>query len=155
MLFAHLPAGYLIADRMSMGRTNRRVLMATGLVASVLPDFDMFWFHFVNGRQNVHHEFLFHWPLFWMALAVIAWPFRSRLPKGIIPVALASVMLHLLLDSIAGHIMWLAPFSDWTLNLVEVPARYDWWVWSFMTHWVFAAELAIIFAAAVTFLRRK
>lgn len=89
------------------------------MFAAVLPDLDMFWFHFVNDCQNLHHDFVFHWPLFWMALA--------------------SLLLHLALD----RVMWLAPFSDQTVSLIEIPARHDWWVWSFMRHWLFAVEIAM------------
>ena len=49
-------------------------------------------------------------------------------------------------DSIAAEIYWLAPFPDFHLNAVRVPARYDWWVWNFILHWTFAIEIAICLA---------
>lgn len=147
MLIAHLPAGYLLADRMATG-PRRRALIATGLIASVLPDTDLLWFYLVNGRQTLHHDFIFHWPLLWLALAAPLWlAFRSARP--FVAVALACLMLHMALDSVAGGIAWLAPFSNRTLTLVEVPATRDWWVWSFVLHWTFAIELAITLCAAV------
>ncbi|MDH2328726.1 metal-dependent hydrolase [Cereibacter sp. SYSU M97828] len=154
MLIAHLPAGYLLADGLSRGRRDRGALIAAGTVSAILPDLDMFWFHLVNGRQNLHHDFLFHWPLFWVALACPLWLMTRGTARACVAVALASLLLHMALDSVAGHIRWLAPFSDWTLNLIEIPARYDWWVWTFMHHWLFAVEVAIVIWAALRAMKK-
>lgn len=108
--------------------------------------------------DGLHHDFLFHWPLFWSALALVLWlPARIagwRTAQRCIGVGLVSLLLHMVLDSIAGHVKWLAPFSDRAVNLVEIPASYDWWVWSFTHHWLFVVELAIVLCAAITFRRR-
>lgn len=159
MLIAHLPAGYLIGKRLGRGHPAATGLIATGLVASVLPDLDLVWFYLVNDRQNLHHEFVFHWPLFWVALALIL----SLISKGLgwrqafpfIGVALASLLLHMVLDSVAAGIGWLMPFSDAQINLVVVPARYDWWVQSFVLHWTFLLELAICGWTAFVFARNR
>ncbi|MBI1650545.1 metal-dependent hydrolase [Hyphomicrobium sulfonivorans] len=152
MFIAHLPAGYLLSDRLSQNRSNRRSLMAVGLFASGLPDFDLLWFYFVDGRNTPHHAFVFHWPLFWIGLAATAWILARllhwRSAEPYIFVALACLLLHMVLDSVAAEIHWLKPFSDFQLNLVKVPAGYSWWVWNFILHWTFIVELAITFAAA-------
>lgn len=154
MFIAHLPAGYLLARRMGRGHPQRTALIATGLVASILPDTDLLWFHLVDQRQTPHHAYMFHWPLFWVAGAALAWGgarlLKWRSVEPFIWVALAAVLLHMALDSVAAEIGWFRPFSDHGLNLVQVPARYDWWVWSFVLHWTFLAELAIVLAAGVT-----
>lgn len=49
-------------------------------------------------------------------------------------------------DSIAAEIYWLAPFPDFHLNAVHVPARYDWRVWNFLLPWTFIIEIAICLA---------
>lgn len=157
MFIAHLPAGYLLTRRMAAGQRNRRALMAVGLAASVLPDLDLIWFYLVDNRQSVHHAYLFHWPLFWVALAGLALG-AARLAQicGAAPciaVALAALLLHMALDSIAAGIAWAAPFSDLEVNLVQVPARHGWWVWNFVLHWTFALELAILAAAGVALWR--
>lgn len=144
MLIAHVPAGYLLIHRLAVGW---RGLLSASLAASVLPDVDLLWFYFVNARQNVHHDFVFHWPLFWLALGALGWglcrvmAWRRAIP--FLGAALLALMLHMALDSVAAEIAWLAPFSDRTWGLVEVPARHDWWVWSFILHWTFALELTI------------
>lgn len=158
MFIAHLPVGYLLADRLARGRPDRRGLIATGLVASVLPDLDLVWFYLVNDRQNPHHDFLFHWPLFWVAVAALAsLPAMLSGRRRLLPfigVALACLSLHMVLDSIAAEIAWFAPFSDRRLELVTVPARYDGWVWNFILHWTFVLEVVICGAAAAVFVRR-
>ena len=147
MFIAHLPAGYLLTHRLTRGRQRRR-LMAVRLVAAVLPDTDLLWFYLVNDRQNLHHDFLFHGPLFWVAVAALVWILGRlagwRDSGAIAGVALASLLLHMVLDSVVAEIAWLAPFSDRTFGLMEVPARHDWWVWNFILHWSFGLELAIV-----------
>ena len=154
MFIAHLPAGYLLARWLSRDQPHRKALIATGLVASVLPDTDLLWFYLVDQRQTVHHSYVFHWPLFWVACAACAWAVArimnwTRL-YPFIRVALACLLLHMVLDSVAAEILWLQPFAGYEVNLVKVPARYDWWVWSFVLHWTFLLELAIVLAAAIT-----
>ena len=58
-------------------------------------------------------------------------------------------MLHLVLDSIAGSVRWLAPFSQHETTLVTIPPGPHGWIRSFVTHWTFGVELAICLAAAV------
>ncbi|HEX8213828.1 MAG TPA: metal-dependent hydrolase [Longimicrobium sp.] len=67
----------------------------------------------------------------WLALAIL----------GI------NVLLHLVLDTVAGGIRWLSPFSDVELALTTVRARYDPWVLNFVLHRTFALELALVVAA--------
>jgi inner membrane protein len=159
MLIAHLPAGYLLTTAIQdrLGDRSRAVL-ATGLVASVLPDLDLLWFYFADGRQTMHHEFVTHAPLVWVAVAAVAWAvahsLRIRGAGVLIGVALANLLLHCALDSVVGRIRWLWPLSDLETTLITIPARYDWWVWSFVLHPYFLLELAIIAAAGVVLWRR-
>jgi inner membrane protein len=157
MFVAHIPAGYLLSRYLGRGHADRKALILTGVVASVLPDTDLLWFYLVDQRQTVHHSYVFHWPLFWVACAACAWAVARILDRPrlypFIRVALACLLLHMVLDSIAAEILWLKPFAPYEVNLVEVPARYDWWVWSFVLHWTFLLELAIVLAAAITLWR--
>jgi inner membrane protein len=73
MFVAHIPAGYLLSRYLSRGHPDRKALILTGVVASVLPDTDLLWFYLVDNRQRVHHSYVFHWPLFWVACAACAW----------------------------------------------------------------------------------
>lgn len=146
MIVAHLPAGYLLARRWS------GPVAAAALLGSVLPDLDMAWFHLVDGRAVHHHRYLTHVPGFWAALggvvALALWALGRERALACCGALLAGVALHLALDWPVGGLMWLWPLDDRLFALVTVPARFDWWVWSFVLHWSFAAEVAIVLAAA-------
>lgn len=156
MFIAHLPAGYL-ATRFILRRHPapgplRRRLMALGMAASVLPDLDLLWFYFVDERRQVHHAYLPHLPLFCLAVfGVAALVLRlrgaGRTAWLAMMVLAVNVMLHQVLDTVAGGIRWLWPFSRAELVLAHVPARHDAWVLNFVLHWSFGLELVILAAA--------
>ena len=60
-----------------------------------------------------------------------------------------------MLDSVAGSVRWLAPFSDRETTLVEVPATHALWIVSFVTHWTFAVEIGLVVAAVVVWALRR
>jgi inner membrane protein len=152
MLTAHLPSGYIAGRMVPKGVA---MAMPVALVASVLPDADMIWFHFVDDGAIHHHRDWVHVPAFWLAVAALALPllaWRGYLKTGL--VFLGVILLHLLLDSISGGILWGAPFDDTLYALVEVPATFSHWVISFMLHWTILAELAIWVWAVVLWRQR-
>lgn len=159
MLIAHLPAGYLLtrrtAPRLAKGRANPRRLVAVGLTGSVLPDIDLLYFYLADGRQTLHHDYWTHIPAFWPAatliIALLMMLARVAVPWRGIAVFLSAIFLHLTLDSVAGGITWGWPVSQQRFSLIEVPARFDWWVWSFVLHWSFLFEIAICLWAAREF----
>ena len=174
MFIAHLPAGYLLTqallghrpeekggrEKVCEERTRRtRRLLAVGLFFSVAPDLDLFWFYLGSDRLAPHHQYVTHWPLFWLALAagagVLTLVLKKPAWRAYLFVALANVMLHLVLDSVAAEIYWLAPFSSWHLNLAAVPAVHSWWVWNFVLHWTFALEICLCLAALLLFIRSR
>jgi inner membrane protein len=147
MLTAHLPAGYCLSRL--IGTTGRGAVAVT-LIFSVLPDFDLIWFYWVDGRSIHHHRYWVHIPAFWLIAgalaAVLFWRTRFR---HLVFIALAAILLHLVLDSLVGGILWLAPFDDTLYHLVEVqPGGYH-WLLTFVLHWTFLAEIAIWMAAFV------
>jgi inner membrane protein len=152
MLTAHLPSGYVLA-RLLPRRIPYR--MPAALIGSVFPDLDMIWFHLIDDRAFHHHRYWVHIPAFWAAVAAVSLPIAWRL--GYLRIALvffAAILMHLILDTIGGGIMWGAPFSDHLHELVTVPARYGHWVTNFLLHWTFLAELAIWIAALTLWLTR-
>ena len=154
MFVGHMPAGYILTSAMR-GRAPswNKALMATGLVASILPDADLLWFYMVDQRQTVHHAYITHTPAFWLGVAAAAltvcWVMKWRVGPLFVGVALANVLLHLALDSIAAEVYWLWPFPVLPVNIVHIPAHYGWWVWNFVLHWTFALELIVILVAVV------
>ena len=159
MLIAHLPAGYLLArrivPRLATAPAEARRLMAVGLAASVFADIDLVYFYLIDGRQTLHHDYWTHIPAFWpaamLAAAALLWLARMGIPWREFLVFLAGVILHLALDTPTGGILWGWPVSLYRFLLVEIPARFDWWVWNFVLHWTFLIELAITGWAAHEF----
>lgn len=164
MFIAHLPAGYLatrsILDRQPVPVPLRRRLLALGMMASVLPDLDLLWFYLVSDRRQVHHAYLPHLPLAWIpvfaAAALVLWMRRASRPAwlGMLVVAV-NILLHQVLDTTAGGIRWLWPFSDAEFVLSHVEARYDPWYLNFILHWTFALEVAIVATALWVRLRNR
>ncbi|MDF3607497.1 metal-dependent hydrolase [Paracoccus sp. DMF-8] len=141
MILAHLPSGYL------SGRDRRR---AAVMIGSVAPDRDMPWFWLVDQGQPHHHRFWPHIPAIWALIALAALPLTHWLAHSWLPAVagfLAAILMHLVLDTWNGGIMWLLPWSNHLHELFTVPATRSHWVLSFMLHPSFLAEVAIIMAA--------
>jgi inner membrane protein len=155
MFIAHFPAGYLLTRRIVPHRSPR--LLALGLTASVLPDLDLVRFYAIDQRRVLHHAYWTHQPLWWALLALL-WFAAARLLRShawVLPgvVLFGNVFAHLVLDTVVGHIPWLAPFSEGSFALVSVPAGHAWWVSNFLLHWTFLLEIAITAWAAWEILR--
>jgi hypothetical protein len=111
VFIAHLPAGYLATTALLHGRqlapAARRRLLRLGLAASVLPDLDLLYFYLVDGRRHVHHAYLPHLPLAWVAAlgatAAVLWRRRATsAARAALVVLGANVLLHLVLDTVAA-----------------------------------------------------
>lgn len=154
MLTAHLPSGYVLARAL---RANTRVIMGAALLGAVAPDFDMLWFHFVDHKAFHHHHYWVHIPAFWAGVSLVLLPLIAIFKRAALAPALvflAAIFLHLILDSLVGEIAWLWPVSRELYALFEVPATRSHWVWSFIFHWSFGAELAIWATATWLWLHR-
>lgn len=159
MITAHLPSGYIFARTVQ----SPHAVYPFALLGAVLPDFDMFWFHLVDMKAFHHHKYWVHAPGFWLPIAVIVLLLLSRFIRHrtrfpvmqAATIFFAAVFLHLILDSLAGSIMWLWPLSDTLYVVTEVLARYSNWVVSFLLHWTFTAELLIWGIAIYLFLKRN
>jgi inner membrane protein len=154
MITAHLPAGYVT------GRVFARSgpILWAAVLGGLLPDLDLIRFYLIDDRAVHHHHYWVHIPAFWVALAVILLPLaRSRGPcrSRAARAFFASILVHLLLDTVAGNIKWLWPLSDRFIHLVTVPAVHSHWVLNFILHPVFLAELAIWALALFLWGRRQ
>ncbi len=169
MFIAHLPAAYLLtnaitrySNRNAVSVKTRRsalLLLITGLIASVFPDLDLIYFYLVDGRQNNHHIYWTHVPVFWIlftatALIFLKWINATRYEVYVWVFSL-NIMLHLLLDTIVGGILWFYPVSMEMIQVIEVPAVYNWWVANFLWHWTFLFELVILYLAMLAYANRN
>ncbi|MCO6181039.1 metal-dependent hydrolase [Ciceribacter sp. RN22] len=167
MLIAHFPAGYLLAKGVSFGRRPGRVLFFGIVAGSILPDLDMVYFHLIDNGRTHHHAYISHWPIVWVLLIVLGFGFwawgRYRATvvgkREAVATAMAGLgiggLLHMLLDTVAAPLMWLAPFSAQWFEIVSVPPRHSNWVFSFVLHWTFVLELAICLGALLVFFRSR
>jgi inner membrane protein len=155
VIVAHLPAGYLTARAAG---ARRGAVMSAALVGSVLPDFDLIWFYLVDHRSVLHHRYWVHIPAFWIVVAVAALPVVWRFARGGFAMAamfFAAVLIHLVLDTPVGGIMWLWPFDDHLYRLAEVQQSERHWIATFMMHPSFLAEVAIIALAAFLLINER
>ena len=157
MFIAHAPAGYVLTSFLLKSYSDEfsakvfKRLFYVGIIASVFPDLDLFYFYFIDRRQHLHHSYWIHIPFYWLLIvvcwAVATYSFKSKgmfVAGGIVG---ANIFLHLVLDTVTGKIRWFYPFSRYDVVLVNVPARYGWWVWNFLLHWTFMLEGLVLLSA--------
>lgn len=162
MFIGHLPAGYLLTEKLQK-HLKLKGYVALGLIASVVPDFDLFYFYLFDERANFHHSYWTHIPFYWLLIAIftalVLMIFKQRRYFGAALIFFSNIFLHLFLDTIVGKIEWLSPFNETSFAFFEVPARYNWWVWNFVFHWTFLFEIVIVvwalYHAYVLFSRKK
>jgi len=161
MFLAHMPAGYLasklLVTQFRLDSTKTKWLLCLGLLGSIFPDLDMFYFYLIDNRQHSHHSYWTHIPFYWLCLLVICYAiaafFRSRFLIAAVTVFIGCILLHLSLDSFAGGgIKWLYPFDNTYISIFSVPAQPNrYWVWNYFLHWTALVELTIISIATITF----
>lgn len=156
MLTAHLPSGYVLARASRLDPRRVPLLLTAALVGAVLPDFDILWFHFVDHASTHHHRYWPHIPLVWLGLALVTlptvWRTRYRLTALVF---FSAIFLHLVLDTLAGGILWLWPFDTRLLSLVTIPPTRSNWILSFVFHWTFLLEIAIWLVALFLWFGRR
>ncbi|MFV0383565.1 metal-dependent hydrolase [Paracoccus sp. (in: a-proteobacteria)] len=152
MLTAHLPSGYCLGKLSGL----HGLAFSAAIAGAVLPDADILFFYFVDHKAIHHHRYWVHVPFFWAVVASVALPLLWRSRHR--PAALAffaAIFMHLILDSIGGGIMWLAPFNNELSGFVTVPPRYSNWVLSFLLHWTIVFEFLIWAGAACIFAKGR
>jgi len=155
MFLAHIPIG-LALGRLISKRQLTLPVIAISMLGAILPDLDLIRFYIFDNHQRHHHDYWTHIPAIWGSI-VFGWFLLAKLlkrPFGVLPlVFFAAVFSHLILDTMAGAIEWLWPFSDEGFSLVTVPATHSKWYLSFLTHWTFAAEIIVsILSLCVAFI---
>lgn len=162
MFIAHAPAGYIVAkfaERLiSRDKSETKLILAYGIIFSILPDLDMIYFYTIDNRQNLHHSYWTHIPIFWICCSLfvilISIISGSRVVYLCGLMLMLSTMVHLILDSVVGGILWLYPISSTAYTLIDVPAQFGHWILNFVLHWSFLLELGILALAVIVFFRR-
>jgi inner membrane protein len=163
MFIAHLPAGYLTAQLVPEAKRTKAVT-ACALVGSVLPDLDLIYFylpleHGGGGRQIGHHHYWSHTPFWWLLMAGVVFGglllLNARRPLLPMTMLFGNALVHHLLDTPMGGIRWQWPLSSALIEWVDVPARYEHWILSFVLHESFLIELALVGTAVLVWWRRR
>ena len=160
MFLAHMPAGYIVSkallSQFREERSKAKWLMCLGLLGSVFPDLDMFYFYLIDKQQHQHHSYWTHIPFYWIALLGISYLaaaiYKSRTIVVTSTIFITCVLLHLALDSFAGGgIKWFHPFDHTYLRIFSIPAQNRYWIWNYLLHWTALIEFLIILIASLTF----
>lgn len=125
MIFpAHLVGGYLaikIANKINpnLGLLNNGLII-TGLVGSVLPDVDLFFFK----NLKDHHNSWFHAPLFWVSvyatITIFSLITKNQTIMSYSTALIIGVLVHIFLDWFSARttgIKFLYPFSEKMFSL--------------------------------------
>jgi inner membrane protein len=163
MIIGHLPIGYLTtklaASKWKVSGGNIKFFMASGIIGSIAPDFDMLYFYLFDHRQHHHHTYWTHIPLFWVSMLVTLFiSIRILDNKALTPIWAifgTNVFLHLFADTIVGDIWWLSPMVDKPYALFTVPAIYHPWWLNFIFHWSFFVEILIFASAGYAWWNKK
>lgn len=155
MIVGHLPSGYILGRVLRVGTP---ALMFACVLGAIFPDFDLLFFYLVDNRGFHHHKYWVHAPGFWLIVSGVVVPvllFTARKYLALFGAFAAGNFLHVLLDSIAGGIMWAWPFSTDLMSLVTVQPTHSHFVLSFMAHWTFWLELVLWVIALTLCLQRR
>lgn len=170
LLPGHLAAGYLVSKALiqvgafPLSAQEYNVAIATGMIASVIPDLDLIYFFFKNKsaklQDDTSHRTLYsHAPFLWALVGILIYMFAST---EVIKVSGLALWLgswsHFLGDSIEYGIMWLWPFSSKQLSIRRISnkgpeekafVRFYWkFFWGiYVRNWTFWIELGVIASA--------
>ena len=152
MIIAHLPAGYVLTRVLQKHNHTRRFLFL-GLVASILPDFDLTYYYFLDTAPTSHRLYYTHLPMLWLAIMILVAPIVLWLKNPSIKLALtiffSNIFMHLCLDTVPAKVYWLRPFIDEGYQLMTIPLQYQGhWVLNYMLSTVFIIEIVICICAA-------
>ncbi|MGH1464907.1 MAG: metal-dependent hydrolase [Cognatishimia sp.] len=150
MLIGHLPSGYIAACTCEKF-TSSRTFFVGMVLGAFLPDIDMLWFHFVDHGAVHHHEYITHRPIVWLAVLTIGFILQRKFLLGL---GLGGI-LHMLLDTLAGAIVWGWPLATEPNTLVIVQATHDHWIKSFLWHWTFKVEIVVTLSGLGLFVFRR
>lgn len=162
MFIAHLPSGYLLAKCLKkkvITFKSWKLIFFSAILGGVFPDFDLLYFYFIDNRQNNHHTYMTHIPLYWLIMFPLVSTLLVFLKNNIYLVSwlvfVLGVFVHLILDTVTGGILWYYPLDMHYFSFTTVDEKYNWWVLNFIFHWTFFLEITILFAAIAVYIRAR
>ncbi len=155
MLIGHLPVGYFLTSYLIKKNhlPLNKVWLGLGLVASVLPDFDIIYPILFNDSLGSHRYFFTYIPLFWLALWLGAWAgykiFKRVWLRWAILIIFVNVFAHLLLDTVFVGVRWFWPIYQGLVGIYNVGFTGGFLVDNYFHHWFWYLEIALWLAAIV------
>jgi len=153
MLIAHIPSGYIVAKAF---KQEKKPIVISSLIFSMWPDLGLVYFYLFDS-SIIHRHFFPHLPIIMASAFLVTLPlyYMKFFEKMKIYYVLFFVnwLVHMILDSFTERIFWLYPLSNHGFQLIEIPAVFSHWIISFVLHWSFVVELAIVSFALILFLR--
>ena len=156
MIFGHLPAGYIMSNILwetSDKKTSfYKTFLFWGMFGAIAPDTDLLYSLLID--HAYHHSYITHFPIFWISLLLIAllWLRIDKTRRNVAAscfIFTLNALVHLILDTVTGHILWLAPFSNQHFSLITERSEGA----HYFTQWGFALELFLIFFALCVWLK--
>lgn len=159
MIFGHLPAGYitskLLLKNFQNCSVNANVFIFWGMLGAIAPDIDLLYYLLIDPSQpqHHHHKYVTHFPIFWLTLLLISllWLLLHHSHSQNAASSFIFTLngfIHIVLDTITGHILWLAPFMDRPFSLIKDSSEGV----HYFTHWTFGLEIVLIFFALLVWL---
>ena len=149
MLIAHGPSGYIVSKIVK--RKSNASFVVCSLIFSLWPDLDLIYYYIFDKAKTFHHTYFPHLPIVLFACFIVTIPLINTVHfkhlKEYYIIFFANWALHLILDTFTGGILWLYPFSSKLFALFVIPPTSPNWVVSFILHWSFLIELAIVLSA--------
>ena len=104
-------------------------------------------------RRHLHHSYWTHTPFFWIIVfCLLLLLSKVRSNKNLRNASIffiSNVIIHLFLDTIAGGIYWLFPFSKSKFVILDVPVKSTSWIFNFVFFWTSTLEGILIIIAAI------
>jgi inner membrane protein len=161
MIIGHIPSGYifskLLAGKLAGKEIDLSLLLLTCITGAIAPDIDWLYYFFIDNEKHLHHTYWTHYPIVWTGSLLLfsAW-YRliHNSPSVLLGVVFSAAgLMHIVLDSIVGDILWFAPFTNESFALFSVPELFKPWWLNYVLHWTFSMELLLTFWAIVLWRR--
>jgi inner membrane protein len=117
------------------------------MLGAIAPDIDLLYYFLIDPSQprHYHHTYITHFPIFWLTLLLISvlwlgWLHNRSKNQTRSLIFSLNGFIHTVLDTLTGHISWLAPFMDKPFSLTADASAAT----MYFTRWTFGLELLLI-----------
>lgn len=149
MLIGHLPIGYFVTRSLikKLNLPTKKLWLGIGLIAAVLPDFDLAYTIFFKQSMGSHRYYYTNFPVIYLLLLLIFILFylfnnKKWLKIGII-IVFTNIFVHFLVDTVFVGIKWFWPFYDQLIGIYNVALTRGIIVENYFNHWYWYLEIIL------------